>query len=59
LSDVNRVCHLHSVVLPPTSYGSASTGGDDSAGATASRVFVAAPEAVYAARHFITETLTS
>jgi anti-sigma regulatory factor (Ser/Thr protein kinase) len=59
LSDVNRVCHLHSGVLPPTSYGSASTGGVESAAATASRVFVAAPEAVYAARHFISETLTS
>jgi len=59
LSDVNRVCHLHSAVLPPTSYGSACTGGDDSAAATASRVFVAVPEAVCATRHFVTETLTA
>jgi len=59
LSDVNQVCHLHSVVLPPTSYGSASTGGVERGAATASRVFVAAPEAVYAARQFVSETLTS
>jgi anti-sigma regulatory factor (Ser/Thr protein kinase) len=59
LTDVNQVCHLHSGVLPPTSYGSASTGGVGGPSPRASRVFVAAPEAVCAARHFVTETLTS
>lgn len=59
LGEVNEVCHLHSAVHPPSSYGSASPGGIETGAAAHSRVFVAVPEAVAAARRFTRETLTS
>ena len=58
LADVNQVCHLHSTVLPPSSYGSAESVGLDDGAALASGVFVAVPEAVAAARRLVSETLT-
>ena len=60
LGDVSQVCRLHSAVLQPSSYGSAfprGAGGNGSA--ISSGVFVAMPEAVAAARRFVSETLRS
>jgi anti-sigma regulatory factor (Ser/Thr protein kinase) len=59
LADVNQVCQLHSAVLPPSSYGSAFSSGTRDGAATSSGVFVATPEAVAAARRFVSETLRS
>lgn len=59
LGDVNEVCHLHSAVLPPSSYGCGSSLGVEDGASTQSGVFVAVPQAVAAARRFISETLTS
>ena len=50
LGDVNDVCHLHSVVLPPESYGDRLPGAEEGDAAARSDVFVAVPEAVAAAR---------
>lgn len=58
LAHVNEVCHLHSVVLPPTSYGSLAASGARRP-APAQEVFVAVPEAVAAARRFIKDNLMS
>ena len=59
LCDVNQLCHLHSAVLAPSSYGSPFSSGTGDGAATSSGVFVAVPEAVAAARQFVSETLTS
>ena len=59
LGDVDQVCRLHSAVRPPPSYASAPADGVNGVVATASAVFVAVPEAVYAARQFVRQTLTS
>jgi len=58
LRDVNRVSHLHSAVLPPSSYGSGVSRGSEDGAATFSRVFVGVPEAVAASRRFVAGTLT-
>lgn len=59
LDDVKQVCHLHSAVLPPSSYLSASSTGLEEDDVNPSGVFVGVPEAVAAARRFVAETLTS
>lgn len=59
LGDVNQVCRLHSLVLPPPSYASGSARGAVAAADSASTVFVAVPVAVSAARKFVRETLTA
>ncbi len=59
LDDVRQVCHLHSAVLPPSRYGSASSARPEAGDAASSGVFVGVPPAVAAARRFVAETLTS
>lgn len=59
LGAVRQVCHLHSAVLPPSSYGSASAIGVGEGDATTSEVFIGVPEAVAAARRFVADTLLS
>ena len=53
LGDVHEVCHAHSEVLPPESYGYRLPAADEDDAATRSDVFVAVPEAVAAARCFV------
>lgn len=59
LVEVNQVCQLHSAVLAPSSYFAASASDVSHEEAASSGVFLAMPEAVSAARQFVTETLTS
>ena len=56
LRDVSRVCDLHSVVRPPSSYLSGRP-LDDDVPAHYSEVFVPTPEAVVAARRFVADLL--
>jgi anti-sigma regulatory factor (Ser/Thr protein kinase) len=58
LTDVHRVCDLHSAVLPPSSYG-ASTAPGSSTGAHRREVFLPVPEAVAAARRLVADAVTS
>lgn len=59
LGEINQVCHLHSTVVPPPGYERALPGGHDADAASTSKVFVAVPEAVHAARQFVREALAS
>lgn len=59
LGDVHDVCRLHSAVQPPAGYGSRPPVGGEAGTEDRSGVFVAVPEAVAAARRFVTEALTS
>lgn len=57
LGEVSRVCELHSVVLPPARYGSASRPSTPVDDGRQSEVFVPVAEAVVAARNFATGVL--
>jgi len=57
LGQLDRVCQAHSAVLPPASYGAASSLEADLDDPEQVAVFVAVPEAVSAARRFVTSVL--
>jgi anti-sigma regulatory factor (Ser/Thr protein kinase) len=57
LADVRRMCHLHSSVLPPSSYDTSVPGARDIASGQRSEVFLPVPEAVAALRRFVIDVL--
>jgi anti-sigma regulatory factor (Ser/Thr protein kinase) len=61
LSDTNRVCELHSELLPPRSYSKTVTrgAGESDGSFQGSDVFVPVPAAVPAARRFVERVLRS
>jgi anti-sigma regulatory factor (Ser/Thr protein kinase) len=56
LSDLRRLCELHSQLQPPASYAGTDLSRDDPQGLQ-SRVFLPAPQSVPAVRRFVTEVL--
>jgi anti-sigma regulatory factor (Ser/Thr protein kinase) len=59
LGDVSRICALHSAVLPPRSYASTTAPATTREGLRCSEVFVPAPGAITAVRHFVRLVLES
>jgi anti-sigma regulatory factor (Ser/Thr protein kinase) len=61
LAEINRVCHLHSGLVPPLSYAPGSTGVrvHDDLSDLRSAVFLPVPQAVGATRRFVGEVLAS
>ncbi len=59
LADVDEICGLHSSVRPPVSYAAGNGAAPAGEGFQRSSVFVPAPDAIGAARRFVTGALRS
>jgi anti-sigma regulatory factor (Ser/Thr protein kinase) len=56
-TDITRVCDLHSVVVPPSSYELAGHVREDPEASQRSEVFLPVPQAVSAVRHLVVSAL--